>query len=147
MTTCVELTLRALPGSVRQARNVVADTFAGYGAPDHLVEDARLCVSEAVTNAVLHAYGNDGGDVAVRVERDDDLLTVVVRDEGRGLAGFRPDGELGYGLRIIERLATNYAITSAPDVGTEVRMAFALGAREASMSGSRREVSRTPADA
>lgn len=134
MTMCVELTLRAVPGSVREARDAVADTFADYGAPQHLVEDVRLCVSEAVTNAVLHAYGNDGGDVTVRVERDGDSLTVVVRDEGRGLARFREDGELGYGLRIIERLATHCAITSAPDVGTEMRMAFALGAREARMS-------------
>jgi anti-sigma regulatory factor (Ser/Thr protein kinase) len=134
MTTCVELTLRAVPGSVREARGAVADTFAGYGAPEHLVEDARLCVSEAVTNAVLHAYGSDGGDVAVRVELDDHALTVVVRDEGRGLGRFREDGELGYGLRIIEQLATHCTITSAPGVGTEVRMVFALGAREASMS-------------
>jgi anti-sigma regulatory factor (Ser/Thr protein kinase) len=142
MTTRLELSLPAIPGSVRVARDAVAETFAAVGAGQQATEDVRLCVSEAVTNAVLHAYRDGRGNVGVSVEDSDGELTVVVRDEGKGLTRFQQEGELGYGLRIIDRLATRCAISTAPDVGTEVRMAFALEPGPSAARGPEREPSR-----
>ena len=56
--------------------------------------------------------------------------TVVVRDGGAGLSEFRQDGELGFGLRIIEELTSRLVISSTPNAGTEVRMVFAFGAEQ-----------------
>ncbi len=99
---------------------------AELGASPRVVDDVRLCVSEAATNAVRHAYRHGGGELRIRVDARDGAFTVVVRDDGVGLVGFQREGELGHGLRIMERLATRFAIESAPDAGTRVRMVFEL---------------------
>ena len=127
MDTYLHVSLPAVPVSVREARDVVGDTARRVGAPEGVVEDVRLCVSEAVANVVRHAYGHEEGDAALTVEHDGDELTVLVRDEGVGLSGFRREGDLGYGLRIIDRLSRRCSITSVPGMGTEVRMVFAVG--------------------
>lgn len=125
MTRHLELTLPAVPAKVRDAREAVASLMVELGADEDTVDDVRLCVSEAVANVVRHAYA-DGGELLVRVEEQAGEVTVVVGDEGSGLSGFRSDGDLGYGLRIIDRLAARCAITSAPNLGTEVQMVFPL---------------------
>jgi anti-sigma regulatory factor (Ser/Thr protein kinase) len=130
MTLCLELSLPATPVSARTVRNEVAEVAARMGAPERVVEDARLCVNEAVTNVVRHAYRSSDGKVGVTVAREDDELTVVVRDEGVGLSDFVSEGDLGYGLRIIERLTSRHVISSAADRGTEVVMVFGLGSAD-----------------
>jgi stage II sporulation protein AB (anti-sigma F factor) len=53
-------------------------------------------VSEAVTNAIVHAYP-DGAPGQVRLEAwlDDELLTVVVADDGVGMSSGRGSPGLG----------------------------------------------------
>lgn len=131
MQTHLEVALPAVPGSVREARDAVAEIAAKAGAPNGVVENARLCVSEAVANVVRHAYDLDAGDTGAKglsmtVTRDGSELTVVVRDEGVGLTHFKQEGDLGYGLRIIDELTRRFAITSTPNAGTEVLMVFPL---------------------
>lgn len=133
MTSCLEISAPATLASVRAVRGKVAEIAARVGAEDQVVDDVRLCVGEAVTNAVVHGYGPEDGTVDVTVELARDELTVVVSDEGKGVTSLRGSAEDGYGLRIIERLTLRYLISSAPNVGTEVRMIFplpAVGARQ-----------------
>jgi anti-sigma regulatory factor (Ser/Thr protein kinase) len=127
-TTLLKLFLPAVPSSVRTARDAVVSVVDELDPGDGVVDDVRLCVSEAVTNIVRHAYrGRPRGDVALRVERKAGTLVVVVRDEGIGISASRGrTGTGGYGLRIIERIARRCTITSRRGAGTELRMAFAL---------------------
>jgi len=127
-STCLEFSLPAVPASVRKARASVAETVAEFGASERVVDDVRLCVSEAVSNVVRHAYGSGRGDVDVVVEREDGEFNVVVRDSGKGIGpkSARPKTSGGYGLQIIEKIAERLDITSARDAGTEVRMVFPL---------------------
>jgi stage II sporulation protein AB (anti-sigma F factor) len=118
----------ATPASIRDVRGRVAELAAEAGADERVVDEVRLCVGEAVTNAVVHGYGSQPGTVDVVAQLTGDELTVVVRDEGNGLAEFRRDGDIGYGLRIIDRLTRRYELRSAPNVGTQIRMIFALTA-------------------
>ena len=129
IATCLALSLPATPASVRKARVSVGETAARLGASQRVVDDVRLCVSEAVSNVVRHAYGMRRGDVDVVVERDNGDLNVVVRDEGQGIRrrtsrSRRTTG--GYGLKIIDSIAERLTITSTREVGTEVRMTFSL---------------------
>lgn len=134
-TTFLELSLRATPSSVREARNAAGEVVAGFTASNRLVDDVRLCVSEAVTNVVRHAYGTKRGSVDVVVEREDDELVVVVRDEGMGLTASGRRGKPGgFGLKIIDKVASRHTIESAPSTGTEVRMSFPLGTQASSSS-------------
>ena len=101
--------------------------MASLASTKRLVDDVRLCVSEAVTNVVRHAYGRRDGRVDIVVERDVDELTVVVRDTGIGIPppGLRHESG-GFGLKIIDELARESTISRPAEGGTEVAMVFDL---------------------
>ncbi len=128
ITTCLALSLPATPPSIRQARVSVAETAARLGASARVVDDVRLCVSEAVSNVVRHAYGTQRGDVDLVVEQESADLYVVVRDAGHGMRrdAYKKRTAGGYGLRIMDAIAERLTITTAPEAGTEVRMTFSL---------------------
>jgi stage II sporulation protein AB (anti-sigma F factor) len=102
----------------------VADTVAELGVGDNTVDDVRLCVSEAVTNAVVHAYGSEAGTVDVTVVVHDPGVVVVVRDFGSGVMSSRRAGEGGLGLAIINAVTDQCALSSVSGVGTQIAMAF-----------------------
>src|SRR5512146_226808 len=68
------LVVSAEPRSVPVCRRYVRERLTG--APPPLIDNAELCVSELVTNAVLHA----GTDIEVRVEQVPDACRLEVRD-------------------------------------------------------------------
>jgi anti-sigma regulatory factor (Ser/Thr protein kinase) len=130
-TTCLDLRLPAVPASIRKARDAAGAAVSRRreGRPaerdGRLADDVRLCVSEAVTNVVRHAYGRQPGDVELVVERDDGQVSVVVRDDGRGMTKSEREGRAGgYGLKIIERIAARLQIRSRPNAGVEMEMVF-----------------------
>jgi stage II sporulation protein AB (anti-sigma F factor) len=124
--TCLELSLPALPQCVREARLAVAETVAPLASTKRLLEDVRLCVSEAVTNVVRHAYDESRGRVDIVVERDDGELTIVVRDTGVGIPPSGRNESDGFGLKIIDELTRESTITRPAEGGTEVAMVFEL---------------------
>lgn len=83
-----------------------------------------LLVNELVTNAVKYAYPSEtypeGGAIRVRAERELDILTVEVADDGVGLPA---DFEIGrasksLGMRVVGSLASQLgAELSIPDAG------------------------------
>jgi stage II sporulation protein AB (anti-sigma F factor) len=126
MTTAMplELSLPSAPGSARTARAAVADALAELGIEENVADDVRLCVSEAVTNAVRHAYRSACGTVDVTVFDHDPGVVVVVRDFGSGLMGGYRNGATGFGLALIDAMTDACAVSSVSGVGTEVSMAF-----------------------
>jgi two-component sensor histidine kinase len=127
-TTLLELALPAVPGSVREARDAVGRVVDEIDGGDRLVDDVRLCVSEAVTNSVRHAYTGIGrGEIDVHVDQENGSLIVVVRDDGVGIVPSRgPTGARGFGLKIIDRIASRSSVRSRRGAGTELRMVFML---------------------
>jgi anti-sigma regulatory factor (Ser/Thr protein kinase) len=124
-TTCLDLRLPAVPSSVQKARDAVAAVVSNLLRGTRVADDVRLCVSEAVTNVVRHAYGRGGGDVEIVVEREDDEVSVVVRDTGKGMTKAEREGRVGgYGLKIIAKVADRYRVTTSPNAGVEVEMVF-----------------------
>ncbi len=123
----VHLDLPARPegvGVVRQALVGVADGLAIDGG---VLSDAKMAVTEACTNAVVHAYDDASGRLDVEMYADDEQLTVVVRDRGAGIAP-RParssSTALGLGLPLIAALTDSFEVLGSPGQGTEVRMSF-----------------------
>jgi anti-sigma regulatory factor (Ser/Thr protein kinase) len=124
MTTCLDLRLPAVPASIRKAREAAASAVSGL-RDGRLADDVRLCVSEAVTNVVRHAYGRQRGDVEVVVERNDGEVSVLVRDDGKGMTKSEREGRAGgYGLKIIEKVAAHHEIRTSPRSGVEMEMVF-----------------------
>ncbi|HET6864804.1 MAG TPA: ATP-binding protein [Solirubrobacteraceae bacterium] len=74
----------AEPTSVRRARTTVEQLAATTGVTGQRLEAIRLAVSEAATNAVMHAYPDRSGDFHLRAAVVGGRLIVRVTDDGCG---------------------------------------------------------------
>ena len=106
------LVLTPEPASVAAARAFVAGRLAAGGATAATTDVAALCVSELVTNAVVHA----GTEIEVRVTERPGAFHVEVRDRRRatvlvGQPPAGPDDTHGRGLFLVESLAAEWGIT------------------------------------
>jgi serine/threonine-protein kinase RsbW len=107
-------------------------SLAGLGSVralgDEELADLKLALTEACANVVRHAYDDgDEGRIAVSYRvAGDEMLEIVVADEGRGIPdeGDRPPSDgLGLGLRLIQSLTDELEIGHGDDGrGTVVRM-------------------------
>jgi serine/threonine-protein kinase RsbW/stage II sporulation protein AB (anti-sigma F factor) len=125
---CASWTIAARAENVAFARQAVLDFAADHGIAEPKLTDLRLAISEAVTNAVVHAFRDrsDPGtvEVLVRVSSDERHVDVVVRDDGCGMTP-RPDSPgLGLGLPLIRHLADRFDHHEPANGGTELRMRF-----------------------
>jgi stage II sporulation protein AB (anti-sigma F factor) len=96
------------------------------GASGEALEAIRLATSEALTNAVLHAYDASPGDFHITAHPGPGTLVVTVADDGAGLRPRLDRRGTGIGLALIAQAADELAISKRPGGGTELRMRFAL---------------------
>lgn len=101
-------------------------TAAGMGAAT--LAALRVAVSEAVTNAVLHAYldASDAGPVHVSAETSGAEILVSVSDEGRGMVPRTDSPGAGLGLPLIAQMTEGFELSARKGGGTVLRMRFAL---------------------
>ena len=127
MTPDMQLALPARAENIAIVRHALGALGETYALDTQTLSDIRLAVTEACTNVVVHAYPDGGeGPMEVLATLLGDELTVVVRDEGRGI-GPRPDSPgLGLGLPLIASLAESLQLGRDADDRTEVRMTFSL---------------------
>ena len=93
----------------------------------------KTAVSEAVTNAIVHAYPDTLGKVVVRLRiREDHSLEIVVRDWGVGIPDIEQartplfttgsEERSGMGFTIMESFMDSLKVRSSPGKGTTVTM-------------------------
>ena len=120
----------AAPEAVGEARRATRELAQGYGVDDVLITSILLCVSEAVTNAVVHAYRDhaEPGDIELEARKPDGYLCIYVRDSGLGMRPRTDSPGAGFGLPLITQLASEVAIRSGrgDGAGTELAMRFKL---------------------
>ena len=108
------------------ARHALSDFAEAAGADPWAVS---LAVSEAVTNAVLHAHtGGSPGSIDVIAHRNGRHLIVTVSDDGSGMKPNPDSPGLGFGLALVASVTAEVGIAESPQGGTSVRMSFALTA-------------------
>lgn len=118
--------------------------------PEELLEDARLLVSELVTNSVRHAGLPDEASIEFCVRASADALMVEVADGGQGFnhisparprAGPGPVDASGWGLFLVDRIADRWG---AVQMDGETRVWFELtpGARHRIVRGDRAAMAR-----
>ncbi len=121
-------TVPAHPQQVRQLRSAVVTFAAEHGVLDPPINDLKIAVSEAMTNAVVHAYHQEETgeiDVSVTIDRPSNKVVVVVADHGTGMVPRADSPGIGIGLPLIGNLVTDMDVrTPAEGKGTEVHMTF-----------------------
>ena len=118
----------AISASVPAARRAVVALAAEAGASRGRLEAIALALSEALTNAVVHAYRGEEGQVHLTAGVVSGELWVLVADDGCGLCARTDSPGLGHGLRLIALSADGLEIVRRSTGGTEVRMQFTLHA-------------------
>ena len=121
-------TTSAYAENVAFFRRMVAEFVCANGIEEPQLTDVRLVISEAVTNVVMHAFGDraEPGDVTVTASVTDRDLAIVVRDDGRGMSPRQDSPGSGLGLALIRRIADGFEHRVPPGGGTELRMCFVL---------------------
>lgn len=122
--------MNATPDAVLAAEARIFRVARELGFCPKTCNELARAVGELVLNACTYAYGNDDGQVAMEISSRDDLLEIIVLDNGRGFncrEYFLPDGSLGpraqptMGLIRAARLVDRFTIASGSQ-GTTVRM-------------------------
>lgn len=98
-----------VPESVASSRGYVETCLRRMGTADHLVDDARVIVSELATNAILHARS----PFRISVDESVGVVCISVQDMGEGQAARRsesPGDHLldGRGIGIVEALTRRW---------------------------------------
>jgi anti-sigma regulatory factor (Ser/Thr protein kinase) len=121
----------ARPSQVALIRQAVGDVASEFGASEAVLLQINLAVSEAATNAIVHAYRDraedEAGEVRVIVRPCfDGLLAVHVSDEGIGLIPRTDSPGMGLGLCLMAHETECFEVRKAPAGGTEVVLSFRL---------------------
>lgn len=137
MDNTLRLEFPARSANVAVGRVCVA-VFAAQLDPTVVeLDDIKLAVSEAVTNAIVHAYPGGEGLVRISAAIADGVLTVTVADDGVGIADVMrarepayssdPD-RMGLGFAFMDSAMDEVRVQSAPGGGTRVTLVKRLRA-------------------
>ncbi|GEA15931.1 anti-sigma F factor [Moorella sp. E308F] len=122
----------SLPENVGLARVAVATFAAQVDMTLNELEEIKVAVSEAVSNAIIHGYrGEPRGIVRVAVERTAAGLVITVEDKGCGIPdvatamqpAYSTDPErMGLGFAFMQSFMDDLEVTSEVNRGTRVKM-------------------------
>jgi anti-sigma regulatory factor (Ser/Thr protein kinase) len=124
----VRLLLPAQPANVALVRQALAGLTDELGVDPARAADMKIALTEACTNVVVHAYGDEPGPLEVTMAVEHGRLVLGVRDRGNGLhplPGRDEGAPLGFGLALIASLSDELGLVGGQH-GTEVRIAFGL---------------------
>lgn len=130
----MRLEFDARPENESFARVTVSAFTVPLNPTMDVLSDLRTAVSEAVTNAIVHAYNEKGGVIVLDAAlRQDGILMLSVRDFGCGIADIdramqpffttQPEKERsGMGFSVMQSFMDDVQVESTPGEGTCVRM-------------------------
>lgn len=115
------------------ARTVVAAFITPLDPTLEELADVKTAVSEAVTNAVIHGYGDERGKIRIHSRIDGNVVWIEVKDDGVGIENVskameplyttKADMERsGMGFAFMEAFMDELEVDSALGKGTRVRM-------------------------
>jgi len=136
----MKLTIESRSSNESFARVAVTAFVAGLDPTIEEINDIRTCVSEAVTNCIVHAYKENLGKIYITVSLSEDaLVTIKIRDRGCGIADVKQamtplfttggDDRSGMGFTIMGSFMDKLKVKSVPNRGTTVTMRRKISVR------------------
>ncbi len=130
----MNLQFSALSQNESFARVTVAAFIAQLDPTVDEMTEIKTVVSEAVTNSIIHGYGEDPtGIVYIHLVLDGERIILEIEDKGMGIKNIeeakqplfttKPEMERsGMGFTIMENFMDEMEIESHPGAGTKVRL-------------------------
>lgn len=120
------------------ARVSVASFLTQLNPTVEEVADVKTAVSEAVTNAIIHAYEQRVETVRIHCSIENQLFTVEISDRGKGIANVEKamepmfttkpeDDRSGMGFSFMEAFMDTVEVESKVGEGTSVKMTKTIG--------------------
>lgn len=126
------LTFSSLPENVTLARMVASTLGTQLDLPLNELEELKVAVSEAVSNAIIHGYRSQSDQyVTLELEADSSKITIKVTDIGCGIpdiqqamqASYTTDPErMGLGFVFMQSFMDELKVDSEINKGTKVTM-------------------------
>lgn len=138
ISSWMEITFPSLPENERIGRTMAAAFVTVLNPTMEELYDFKTAVSEAVTNAIIHAYPDRTGDIQIHMERYENQITVRITDQGVGIEDIEksmeplystmPDQERsGMGFTFMEAFTDQIEVESEPGKGTTVYLVKTMG--------------------
>ena len=132
-TNYIKLEFPSVSANEALARSAVAAFAAQLDPTLDELADIKTAVSEAVTNAIVHAYPEEVGTIRLKARiLNGETLELSVKDSGRGIPDVKKameplyttggDERSGMGFTIMESFTDKLQVRSAPGKGTTVTM-------------------------
>ena len=130
----MEISFQAIAENEAFARMVISAFLVRRDPTLSMVSEVRTAVSEAVTNAVVHAYKQqEPGRIMMRANLEGEKLCIEIEDNGCGIEDIeramkpfytsRPEEERsGMGFALMQSFMDRVLVDSSPGNGTLVRM-------------------------
>ncbi|KUO78160.1 MAG: anti-sigma F factor [Desulfosporosinus sp. BRH_c37] len=131
-TNQLSLTFSSIPENVGITRLLIASVGAQLDLPLNDIEELKVAVSEAVSNAIIHGYhSNPNYIVYLDLDITSEMFKIVVKDEGCGISNieqamlpaYSTDPErMGLGFVFMQTFMDELRVESILEVGTTVTM-------------------------
>lgn len=137
----MRLDFPALPENESFARMVISGFILPLDPTLEQLADVKTAVSEAVTNAIIHGYGNGKGTVRMHATcADDGTISIDIIDRGCGISDIdharqpfyttsEGDERSGMGFTVMESFMDSVEVWSRVGQGTTVRLVKQLVSR------------------
>ena len=128
-----DLSVKASLDNLQKVRQYIDQAGASLGVNEEAMGDLRLVVDEAVTNVIIHGYGDLDGVVELHMEGEGDAVIIRIRDRAKTFDPSyvstpqldialkdRPFG--GMGIFLIRKMTDEAEFLPLPGGGNEIRL-------------------------
>lgn len=134
----MELVFDAVSINESLARVAVAAFVTEKNPTLEEISDIKTAVSEAVTNAIIHGYGQKPGKVRLHCKWENKVLLIEIEDKGVGIDNVKQameplfttkpeEDRSGMGFSFMEAFMDELEVDSTPGEGTTIRMQKEIG--------------------
>ncbi|MCH5213293.1 MAG: anti-sigma F factor [Oscillospiraceae bacterium] len=133
MNNYMKISFPAKSENERLARTVCAAFVIGLDPTVEELTEIKTAISEAVTNAIIHAYDNESGMIEITAGIEENEVTYIIEDEGCGIedvekakeplfSGSGDSERSGMGFSIMEAFMDELHVESVVRSGTKIIM-------------------------
>ena len=141
MQNKMKLTFSSISLNEAFARNVIASFIIPLNPTVAEMNEVKTAVSEAVTNAIVHGYPNESGEIVLEAEIIENSLHILIKDYGVGIDNIslalepfyssKPDEERsGMGVTVMKTFMDDVEVNSVSNICTTVKMCKKFKNRE-----------------